>query len=78
MAGSVRIKNRIQEYRERLGMARDQLAEELNISDWYLGKLERQEFSPGLDIMIRICTYFDREVNEVFYIDRGVEESLLE
>lgn len=69
MARNVRIKNYIQKYREKMGITQEQLAMELKITRWYLSKLENHEFSPSLELMIRICSFFGKELSEVFYIN---------
>lgn len=48
------IGNRIRQGREALGLTRDQLAELLGISSYYLGQLERGERQMSLPVLVKI------------------------
>lgn len=50
-----RLGQRIREERQRLNLTQAQLAEEINISDTYMGAIERGERSLTLDTLVRLA-----------------------
>ena len=50
-----RLGKRIREERQRLNLTQAQLAEEINISDTYMGAIERGERSLTLDTLVRLA-----------------------
>lgn len=64
------IKNSIQMLRTAHGIDQQKMADEFGITRTYFSKLENQRFSPGPELMARICIYFHKELGEVFYINR--------
>lgn len=50
-----RLGQRIREERQRLNFTQAQLAEEINISDTYMGAIERGERSLTLDTLVRLA-----------------------
>ncbi|AOT72219.1 helix-turn-helix transcriptional regulator [Geosporobacter ferrireducens] len=64
MAKQATIQNNIQKYREYHDLNQEELAEQLGITREYLSKLENQKFSPGPDLMARICRRFEVELGE--------------
>lgn len=68
---SIPIKNNIQKFREAKGINQDDLAVVLGVTRTYLSKLENQKFSPEPGLMLRVCSYFGRELGEMFYINKG-------
>lgn len=67
---SAPIKNNIQNFREQRGLTQEQLAESLGIIRTYLSKLENQKFSPGPELMAKICNYFGSSLGDMFYINK--------
>ena len=49
-----RLGKRIREERQRLGLTQAELAEDINISDTYMGAIERGERSLTLDTLVRL------------------------
>lgn len=72
---NVPITNNIQLLRESRGINQDKLAEALGVTRTYLSKLENQKFSPGPKLMQRICSFFGKELGEVFFISVGSENA---
>ena len=70
MNTDARIKNRIREYREEKKISQQTLAGKLNITVRLLKRLEDQQFSPGPGLMFKVCEFFNKELTEVFYIDK--------
>jgi transcriptional regulator with XRE-family HTH domain len=50
------IGQRIREERERLGLSRSEFAEIVELSDYYIGQLERGERQMSLTVLIKIST----------------------
>ncbi len=65
---NIPVKNNIQKFRQAKGITQDELADILEVSRAYLCKMENQRFSPGPGLMLRVCTYFNKELGEVFYV----------
>lgn len=62
------IKNRIKPYRKSKGLRQQELADKLQIDRTYLSKLENQKYTPGTELMYKVCKFFDVELGEMFYI----------
>ena len=65
---SAPIKNSIRNFREQKGLTQEELAEKLGIIRTYLSKLENQKFSPGPELMAKMCTFFGVSLGDMFYI----------
>jgi len=73
------IGNRIRQGREVLNLTRDQLAELLGISSYYLGQLERGERQMSLPLLMRICEKLHASLDYlVLGNDSGVSENINE
>jgi DNA-binding XRE family transcriptional regulator len=58
--------NRIGLLRQEKGISRKELAAAIGVNYQTVGYLEREEYSPSLDLALRICEYFDLPVEMVF------------
>ncbi len=63
---SRKLHNRIDVLRRELGVSRKELAEAIGVNFQTVGYLEREEYSPSLDLALRICEFFDLPVEMVF------------
>ncbi len=61
-----RIYNRISVLREERGISRKELAAEIGVNFQTVGYLEREEYSPSLDLAFRISEYFGVPIELVF------------
>lgn len=61
-----KIHNRIAVLRAERGVSRRALAEELGVHYQTIGYLERGEYSPSLDLALRIAEFFEVPVESVF------------
>jgi putative transcriptional regulator len=61
--------NRIAMLRAERGISRRQLADALGVHYQTVGYLERGEFSPSLHLALRICAYFEVQVEVVFSLE---------
>ena len=48
------------------GLSRKELAEKIGVNFQTVGYLEREEYTPSLDLAFRICEVFDLPVEFVF------------
>lgn len=71
----VPIKNNIQKYREIKCINQEDLAAVLGITRPYLSKLENQKFTPGPELMKKVCIYFGASLGEIFYINGEVSKN---
>lgn len=60
------IHNRIALLRAERGLTRQQLADALGVNYQTIGYLERGEYSPSLDLALRIAAHFALPVEAVF------------
>ena len=66
---SIPIKNNIKKFRKIKAISQEDLADELSVTRSYLSKLENQRFSPGPELMFRICVFFHVGLGQMFYIE---------
>lgn len=62
---------KLRQAREAAGLTQEQLAAKAGLSREYVSHLERDEHSPTLDVLIRVCTAMD---TRAWLIVRAVEE----
>jgi DNA-binding XRE family transcriptional regulator len=63
------VHNRIGLLRAERGVSRRELADALGVHYQTVGYLERGEFSPSLNLALRIAAFFDVPVEVIFSID---------
>ncbi len=63
---SRQLYNRIGVLRQEMGISRKELAAAIGVNYQTVGYLEREEYSPSLDLALRICSYFGLPVEMVF------------
>jgi DNA-binding XRE family transcriptional regulator len=63
---SRKLYNRIGVLRRESGVSRKELAEAIGVNFQTVGYLEREEYSPSLDLALRICEFFGLPVEMVF------------
>lgn len=71
------IGQRIRDERQKLGLSREEFAEILGLSDYYVGQLERGERQMSLPVLVKIrnCLHvsldylvFGKAINDIYYI----------
>jgi len=60
------VHNRINVLRVERGLSRQALAEEVGVSFQTIGYLERAEYSPSIELALRLAAFFDVPVEQVF------------
>lgn len=63
------VHNRIAQLRREQGVSRRELADALGVHYQTVGYLERGEFSPSLQLALRIAAFFEVPVEVAFSID---------
>jgi len=63
---SRKLYNRIGVLRRERGISRKDLAEEIGVNFQTVGYLEREEYSPSLDLALRISEFFGLPVEMIF------------
>lgn len=63
---SRKLYNRIGVLRREQGISRKDLADEIGVNFQTVGYLEREEYSPSLDLALRICEFFGLPVEMIF------------
>jgi len=63
---SRKLYNRIGVLRREQGISRKDLAEEIGVNFQTVGYLEREEYSPSLDLALRISEFFGLPVEMIF------------
>lgn len=68
---SDRLRNRLKEERDRLGITQADLAQRVGVSRKTINTIENLVFSPSALLAIRIARTFGRPVEEIFWIDEA-------
>ena len=65
------IPNRIAELRERAGLSRVELAQQVGVNPQTIGYLERGEYNPSLALAFRLADLFELPVEQIFVRQRA-------
>lgn len=70
-----KIGQRIREEREKLGLSREDFAEILGLSDYYIGQLERGERQMSLPVLVKVarCTHVSLDYLVFGMISHGAD-----
>jgi DNA-binding XRE family transcriptional regulator len=60
------VYNRLAVLRVEKGISRKELAAVLGVNPQTVGYLERGDFNPSLELALKLATYFDLPVEEIF------------
>ncbi|MFC0188435.1 helix-turn-helix transcriptional regulator [Fictibacillus aquaticus] len=63
--------NRIREYRLAKNWTQEEVAAKLNVSKWYLNRLENEKVIASLQMRVRIATLFDAQITDIFLSNDG-------
>ncbi len=71
------IGQKIRQEREKLGLTRQQLAELVSLSDYYIGQLERGERQMSLPVLVNIANVLHLSLDHLIYtpFDYKVQEA---
>lgn len=65
-----RVANRIEEHRTKVGLSRQELADQVGVHYQTIGYIERGEYSPSLVLALEISAALGKKVEEVFSLER--------
>jgi len=64
------VGNRIEAMRAKVGMSRQELADEVGVHYQTIGYIERGEYSPSLVLALRISKSLGLKIEDLFWIER--------
>jgi putative transcriptional regulator len=64
------VGNRIEAMRTKVGMSRQELADEVGVHYQTIGYIERGEYSPSLVLALRISKSLGLKIEDLFWIER--------
>ena len=64
------IPNRIAELRERAGLSRVELAQQVGVNPQTIGYLERGDYNPSLALAFRLADVFELPIEQIFVRQR--------
>ncbi|MCR4430462.1 MAG: helix-turn-helix domain-containing protein [Tepidanaerobacteraceae bacterium] len=67
------IGQRIRSEREKMGLSREEFAEIVGLSDYYVGQLERGERQMSLTVMVRIANCLHVSLDYLIFGDSGAD-----
>ena len=62
-----KIKSRVKEFREDLGLTQQQLAENIGVSRQTIYYLEKGDYNPSLTLSFNLSKLFDKSLDTIFY-----------
>jgi len=66
-----RIINHIKEFRQRLGISQEELAENVGVSRQSINSIERGRYIPSLPLALRFSQFFGCSTDELFQIEEN-------
>jgi len=66
---TLNIKNNIKELRGELGLAQEQLANEVGVTRATIGSIEKGSYNPSLELAFKISRFFNLDINDIFIVE---------
>ena len=66
---SLKIRNNIRELRNEVGLAQEQLAQEVGVTRATIGSIEKGSYNPSLELAFKIARFFRMDLNDVFIVE---------
>lgn len=63
------MKNRIKEFRKRLGYRQEDLAIKMNVTRQTINAIENNKYNPTLELAMKLAKFLETSVEELFLID---------
>jgi putative transcriptional regulator len=63
------LKNRIKEFRDKLGLTQDDLADMVDVSRQTIISLEKDKYNPSIHLAHKIAVTFNLTIEELFIFD---------
>ncbi|MFA9560429.1 helix-turn-helix transcriptional regulator [Evansella sp. AB-rgal1] len=65
----MKVINHIKEIRLRKGVTQVKMAEDLQITRQTINAIEKNKYNPSLELALKLITYFDVPIEEMFYLE---------
>ena len=69
-----RVQNRVEDFRVRVGLSRQELAEQAGVHYQTIGYIERGEYSPSLVPALKIASAVNSTVEDLFWLEGSPDE----
>ncbi|AJD32167.1 MULTISPECIES: helix-turn-helix transcriptional regulator [Clostridium] len=63
------MKNKIKEFRKRLGYRQEDLAIKMNVTRQTINAIENNKYNPTLELAMKLAKFLETSVEELFLID---------
>lgn len=63
------LKNKMNEYRKKIGFSQDKLAERLGVSRQTIISIEKSRYNPSLPLAMIIAELFETSVENIFFLE---------
>ena len=68
------MKNKVEQLRKERGLNQDDFAKMLRFSRQTISSIETGKYNPSLELAFAISNFFDKQIEEIFIYERGVEK----
>ncbi len=65
-----KVQNNVQEYRARLGLTQEDLADEVGVSRQTIIAIEKGNYTPSVLLALRLAKFFKLSVESLFFIEK--------
>lgn len=69
---TITVKNQIKKIREERGIKQNEMANSLGVSRQTMTAIEKMKYNPSLELSLKIASYFDLSVEEIFELNSEV------
>ncbi len=69
---TITVKNQIKVIREERGIKQNEMADSLGVSRQTMTAIEKMKYNPSLELSLKIASYFDLSVEEIFKLNSEV------
>ncbi len=63
----IEIANKIQEFRQRLGLTQQDLADAVHVTRATIIALEKGSYNPSLELAFRLANFFEVKIENIFF-----------
>jgi putative transcriptional regulator len=68
----VRVVNHIKEYRQKIGLSQEELANAVGVSRQSINSIERERYIPSLPLALRFARFFDCPADDLFELPEEI------
>lgn len=63
------MKNRVKEFRKKLGWRQEDLASEMNVTRQTISAIENNKYNPTLELAMKLAKFLETSVEELFLME---------